>query len=372
MSGNRGAPAAWKSGLQHDSGRRLTATARIPVSAFREIKNMTHVDVPINVFAHFEIDRLAIVAELVSAQHQFVFNGKNVTVSLPGLDRAGLPVELQRIRLYKWKSDGNVPLEYAARSLAVEMELPDPIHVPQEILHLPAKQFELFEPSERDRLDRIVKEAGEDLRAAFSEWLKVLRWKSGIGYIGEPSISYGGDHQSAALCERATGHRLWTQTGVIVLQAGRPLTEADWSATQSALLDLKQVPLWFDFLFDSEMRLNNKDLVGAVLSLSIALEANIRFIFFGELSKANLDPVVVDVFDLTNIRPLLDRLKKTKHWNSEWASAADMSTFHRLMDLRNKVMHLAKIDALDSGELRRMYQAVKKFAYFTSDALGLS
>jgi hypothetical protein len=200
----------------------------------------------------------------------------------------------------------------------------------------------------------------------------ILRWKSGIGYIGEPSINYGGDRQSAALCERGTGHRLWTQTGTIVVQASRPITEANWSATQSALLGLKTAPIWFDFLFDSEMRLNNQDLVGAVLSLAIALEVNIRFIFFGELSKASVDPVVVEVFDLTNLRTLLTRLKKTKHWNSEWASATDLSSFHRLMDLRNNVMHLAKIDALDRDELRRMFHSVKTFAYFTSDALGLS
>jgi hypothetical protein len=200
----------------------------------------------------------------------------------------------------------------------------------------------------------------------------MLRWKSGIGYIGEPSISYGGDRQSAALCERGTGHRLWTQTATIVLQGNRPITEENWSAAQSALLSLKTAPIWFDFLFDSEMRLNNQDLVGAVLSLAIALEVTIRFIFFGELSKVSVDPVIVEVLDLTNLRALLSRLKKTKHWNSKWASATDLSTFHRLMDLRNDVMHLAKIDPLDRGELRRMYQAVKAFAYFTSDALGLS
>jgi hypothetical protein len=230
----------------------------------------------------------------------------------------------------------------------------------------------LVQPDERGRLDRTVREAGEDLRAAFAYWLTILRWKSGIGYIGEPTISHVSDQQSAALCERESGHRMWTQTAVIVLRARRSVTEADWGAAQSALRELKPVPIWFDFLFDGEMRLNNRDLVGAVLSLAIALEANVRYIFFGELSKASVDPVVIDVFDLTNLRALLSRLKKTKHWNSEWASATDLSTFNRLMDLRNNVMHLARTNDLDEKELRKMYNAVKTFAYFTSDTLGLS
>jgi hypothetical protein len=248
---------------------------------------MAYVEVPVDVRARFEIDRLSIVAELVAAKHQFVFKGKNVAVSIPGPDKAGLPFDLQRLHLYKWRSEGNVPLEYAVRSLTVEMELADATDVPEEVRSLPPKQFELFQPNERDQLDRTLAEAGDELRAAFAYWLMILRWKSGIGYIGEPSINYGGDRQSAALCERGTGHRLWTQTGTIVVQASRPITEANWSATQSALLGLKTAPIWFDFLFDSEMRLNNQDLVGAVLSLAIALEVNIRFIFFGELSKAS-------------------------------------------------------------------------------------
>jgi hypothetical protein len=333
---------------------------------------MAYVETPINIRGRFEVDRLSIVSELVAAKHQFLFNGKNVTVSLPGPDREGLPFDQQRLHLYKWKSDGNVPLEYEVRNLTMDMELPGSIHVPEEVLRLPPKQYERFQPDERDKLDRTVNEAGEELRAAYSYWLKMLRWKSRIGYIGEPRIFYGGDQQSATLCERATGHRLWPQTGHITVQANRPITPADWSATQSALLDQKTVPLWFDFLFDSEMRLNNKDVVGALLSLAIALEINVRFIFFGELTKVDVDTVVVEIFDLTNLRALLGRLKKMKHWNAKWASATDLSTFHRLMDLRNDAMHLAKIDNLDRSELRKMHEAVKTFAYFTSDALGLS
>jgi hypothetical protein len=333
---------------------------------------MADVEVPINVHAQFKIDRLTIVTELVAAKHQFAFNGKNVIVSLPDFDRAGLPHDQKKLHLFKSKVTGSVPLEYVALGLTVEMELPDPVHVSDQILTLPPKQYDLLQPDQRNRLDRTVHEAGEELRAAFTHWLKLLRWKSGIGYIGEPTISYGDDQQSAALCERATGHRLWTQTATLVVPASRAVTQENWSAAQTALLGHKVAPIWFDFLFDSEMRLNNKDLVGAVLSLAIALETNIRYIFFGELSKATGDPVIVEIFDLTNLRALLSRLKKTKHWTGEWASATDVSTFHRLMDLRNNVMHLAKTGDVDAKELRKMHKAVTTFAYFTCDALGLS
>ncbi|PSO17615.1 hypothetical protein [Bradyrhizobium sp. MOS002] len=333
---------------------------------------MTYVEVPINVCAQFELERLCIVAELVAATHQFVFNDKAVTVHLPGPEKPSVSFDIHNLRVISRRSADKVPLKYSVRTVTLEMALPEPIHVPDELLRLPPKQYKLVQPDENERLDQTVREAGEELRAAFAHWLAIVRWKSGIGYIGEPSISYGGDGQSAALCERATGHRLWTETVRIAVQLDRAVTEADWAATQSALVAGKTAPVWFDFLFDSEMRLNNKDLVGAVLSLAIALETNIRYIFFGELSKATVDPVIVEILDLTNVRALLSRLKKTERWTEEWASATDVSTFHRLMDLRNNVMHLAITNDVDAQELRKMHKAVTTFAYFTSDALGLS
>jgi hypothetical protein len=119
----------------------------------------------------------------VSAKHQFIFNG--VSVSLPGPDEERSPFDLQRLRLTSWRSEGKAPLEYDVRSLTMEMELPESTRVPEEVRRLPPKQFELFQPAERDQLDRTVNEAGEELRTAHSYRLKFLRWKSGIGYIGD-------------------------------------------------------------------------------------------------------------------------------------------------------------------------------------------
>jgi hypothetical protein len=109
-----------------------------------------------------------------------------------------------------------------------------------------------------------------------------------------------------------------------------------------------------------------------VLSLAIALEVNVRFVFSDDLRRANLQPVVLEVFDLTNLRALLNRLKRIRHWDSNWAASTDFSAFNGLMNHRDGVMHSAKTESLDVIELRKMHAAVKKFAYFTCDALGLS
>jgi hypothetical protein len=69
---------------------------------------------------------------------------------------------------------------------------------------------------------------------------------------------------------------------------------------------------------------------------------------------------------------LLNRFKKMRLWNNDWAAATDLSKFNSLMSHRDGVMHSAKTENLDARELRRMHEAVKAFAYFTCEALGLS
>jgi hypothetical protein len=334
---------------------------------------MTYVDVPVNVFLRFSLERFCITPDLISAKHEFVFEGRPVTLSLPGLDKDTVPPEQRRIECHKWKSVGNIPLEYNVNSLDIEMELGDTIRVPEPVRHLHPNQFELFKPHEQKNLDQTVAEAGTIVRRAFEYWLRMLRWKSGIGYIGEPSIRYAGAHEGGAvLRDRLSGHRMWLQPHVIRAVGSRPVTTSQWDATQVALTACKLPPVWFEFLFDSEMRINNNDLVGAVLSLAIALEVNVRTIFSHDLRTADIEPVMLEIFDQTNLRALLNRIKKMRRWDKEWEKATDLSEINSLMNYRDRVMHSAQTENLDEVELRKMHAAVKKFAYFTCDHLGLS
>jgi hypothetical protein len=130
--------------------------------------------------------------------------------------------------------------------------------------------------------------------------------------------------------------------------------------------------VWFDFLFYSEMRINNDDLVGAVLSLAIALEVNVRTIFSHDLGTTNIEPVMLEIFDQANLRALLNRIRKTRRWDKEWEKATDLGEINSLMNYRDRVMHSAETENIDVVKLRKMHAAVKTFAYFTCDKLGLS
>jgi hypothetical protein len=120
------------------------------------------------------------------------------------------------------------------------------------------------------------------------------------------------------------------------------------------------------------MRINNGDLTGGILSLAIALEVNVRMVFSRDLRQLTVQPVLLEIFDLTNLRTLLNRIKKLEHWDESWTNAVDLDSFNKVMNCRDRVMHSADTNELDAKELRKLVVAVKKFAYFTCDFLGLS
>jgi hypothetical protein len=89
------------------------------------------------------------------------------------------------------------------------------------------------------------------------------------------------------------------------------------------------------------MRINNNDLTGGILSLAIALEVNVRAIFSRDLRRLGVESVLLEIFDQTNLRALLNRIKRLKHWDQQWEQAADLSSFNTIMNYRDRVMHSA-------------------------------
>src|SRR6266702_7144488 len=169
---------------------------------------MRRVNIAANATSRFALQRFRVSAALVGAQHEFVFRGCPTLVQLPTAEMQSTTFnEHDPIRCDTWRSEGNVPLEYQVNSIRFIIQLEDRIDLPEKLLQLPAKQIELLDESEVRSLDSRVEAAAETLRSAFSYWLRVLRWKSGIGYIGEPTIEHAGSSGNSALTDRTTGHR---------------------------------------------------------------------------------------------------------------------------------------------------------------------
>ncbi|UPK40864.1 hypothetical protein IVB18_50545 (plasmid) [Bradyrhizobium sp. 186] len=332
---------------------------------------MGNVNVAVNVTSQFSLDRFQITSGLAGAKHEFIFDERPITLSLPPAELEGRGIDVP-IMCVKWQSEGMVPLEYRVSVVDLAIELAEPVDIPEELLGLPPSQRNLLDKDKIGKLDTLTQEAGDTLKRAFEHWLRVLRWKSRTGSIGEPQIKYAGpDGGGSFLTERATQKRLWRPPHRIRATLEKAVTSMEWDAVQVALSSNKQPPVWIDFLFEARMRMNNEDRVGGVLTLAIAFEVSLRKIFSAELEKLNADPAVLAVLDVANLRALLTWLKKTRAWNGDWEDATEFSTLHKLMDYRDGVMHMAKVERLNDAELRSMYAAVEKFAYFTSRVLGL-
>lgn len=331
---------------------------------------MTHVTIAANATAQFALDRLRVEAELVGSKHEFFYEGHRTIVTIPKPNPRVDPYD-DRIRCDTWKSVGMVPMVYQVDSLDFEIELPSTLQVPAEVLQRSPNQTNLLSVQESNAFDEKVKNGTTLLERAFSYWLQVLRWKSHIGHIGEPSVRYAGSAGSGALIDRETRHRFWLRGHMVVAVGGQAVNLADWETARKALDAGKRPPVWFDFLFEAKMRMNNLDLIGAVLMLAVAFEVNLRKVFSAEIETFDIDPVVLQVMDLANLRALLTRVKRLRNWNDDWEAATDVSTLHRLMDYRDGVMHLAKTERINEAALREMYSAVENFAYFTTTALGL-
>ena len=61
---------------------------------------MPYVDVPTNAIRRFSLDRFCITPELVAAKHEFVFEGRPVTLQLPSLHKGEVPIDERRIDCY--------------------------------------------------------------------------------------------------------------------------------------------------------------------------------------------------------------------------------------------------------------------------------
>jgi hypothetical protein len=253
----------------------------------------------------------------------------------------------------------------------VSVVVKESVKIPEALLQHPPSRYSLVSKPKQEELSGIINFHSNIGETAFKYWLAVLRWKSRIGHIGEPGIRYAGQKRSGSvLRSRDTGHPFWLPMQVIMAQRHELVTVEHWQAAQAALSKEKTPPVWIDFLFDSEQRLNNLDNVGATLSLAIALEVSVRMLATHHLDHQHkIESVIREIIDITNLRAILNRLTKLSFWDKHWKRITQFADFNKLMNARDQIMHAANTKTLDTGELRRIYTSVHNFGYCVAEYL---
>jgi hypothetical protein len=333
---------------------------------------MSDVRISARSWHRFNMNRLSVTPELIGAKHAFTFENRQTEAKLPSLERNVDGTErTDKIECLHWRRiEGvDIPQSYHVSCVDFLIDLDHTIDVPSEALVRPPTQMELFTERQKSDLKSLTAEHEAIAARAVSRWLKILRWKTRIGYIAEPQLV---DHESGwgtYLVEASTGHRFWSSGGVIVVEPEHPVTEAAWLEVQHALADGIEPPIWFDFLFDAEHRLSNGDLTGAVLSAAIGFESVMRTLVARHLPpEAATEQIVTDVLDNANLRFILNKRKKMRFWEPDWERRfGNFSLFQELMNQRDRIMHSGDTSALSVINWKEVIRSVTEFAYFVDD-----
>ena len=134
----------------------MSHIGKLPTMTTRALP-MTHKIIEANFFESFHLDRFYVTADLLGARHEFTFSGKAVTVELPlDQENSTTPHELRSVECYKWHSEGNIPLEYQVKRIAMRIAVGHSLSIPQEALKVSPLRDELFTNAEREQLDRLI------------------------------------------------------------------------------------------------------------------------------------------------------------------------------------------------------------------------
>jgi hypothetical protein len=322
----------------------------------------------------FVVQRFSVAPEILGKMHCFEYAGQQVRIVVPVVDKTlEGKHDLERVRCWKWKKvDGvDVPKGYHVVSIDLYIKVPQPFDVPDSALQVSPKRTNLFSEQQVTQLDSLIGEHEKIASQAFAYWLRVLRWKARIPHIGEPEVSRERSGWSSYFEVIETGHRFWSGRQMLHAQISAEVTIEQWEVAQIALSAELTPPIWFDFLFEAIQRLNNGDELAAILSAAIGLEAIMRSLFSKHLSPETFsEPIVQEVFDLTNLRAIVNRRRKMSFWKRKGLEQVwREKEFQELLNCRDAIMHRAKADLAGNRNLRTTFNNLLEFAYVVDEKI---
>jgi arsenate reductase-like glutaredoxin family protein len=231
------------------------------------------------------------------------------------------------------------------------------------------KRRELFSSEQQTRLDSIVHECGELAKLALRYWLRIVRWKTRIPYLGETEIADEESGRATYLTPAQSNRGFWASTRVINLRSQAFITDAQWHATQLTLNAAITPPAWFDFIFEALQRFNNKDIVAAVISAAIGFEMIMRNLVALHLSlESAQQQIVTKILDQSNVRFIMNHIKEMKIWDEDLRKVFDSSAFNDLMNCRDAIMHRGDVNAI-KVDLHKIFHRLLDFAYLVDERI---
>jgi hypothetical protein len=240
----------------------------------------THVCVKARYSEKVRIKHLSMEAPLQGATAQFSFENELVEISLPRLPPDGKLASDYRYReaeVDEWKNlTGeiiNVHI-YVVAVTILSLEFDLPIAAAQH----PHIDTSLYSEAEARALDEKSDQLHFLARRAMDYWLRVVRWKTGLGLIDIDTLPTGESLYRGRLINDSNGGGFYSPPIQRTFAGSRRyrLTAAKWSDIESAVCAGEKPPIWSEYQMRAHRRIDNADLVAAIIDLAVAAESVIR------------------------------------------------------------------------------------------------
>ena len=310
----------------------------------------------------FRTANLTIEPSLTGAAHTFDFEEKRVSVTLPPAPRQGRE-DSEVISLESWQevNGEKVPLQYSIYEIAVVVSISDSYNLPIEMLDRPPNAYDLLSDVRQQTLKSMAEAHYATGERAFDRWARTMRWKTDQWSIARSRVEGVETGWGSVLRQEGTDKRLWVHHNPIVIHLEASVTADQWNFVQSTLLSSEQSPIFVDLLLDAEMHLAASDIRRAIIDAAVAAETFMRSIVQRTL-PTGLGDRVREIIDEANVRRIMNKAFP-ESLALLGASAVDkdtMSDIHKLLDVRNKLLHTGLVIDIDAIRCSKYLKAVRK------------
>lgn len=240
-----------------------------------------HLKIKSNLRLVFEMPNLSILPDLVGANHVFQFQGTEISVRIPSLHCSINNKEQNRREIYAgahWRDEQDDPHYYIVNRLFLFIKDTER-NLPFQIFEDRSKRHELIRENQKRDLNEAVRILSLVGQGAYTYWIRIMRWKSGIPDLASPVLIDKWITYPPELIDGTTNRSFWTGISGVSIPATHPISYAQWEEAQSALLSGENPPIWLEYWFDAEHKIKHKDFSGAIIGLAISFESAVRYIY---------------------------------------------------------------------------------------------
>jgi hypothetical protein len=308
---------------------------------------------------------LVVVAELLGAAHEFVFEGRKISVSLSQKfhfkeDENSESANGKIARCVVWRGDECLEVSVNLIFVTVELHENDAVVVDEEIVKSEEKANVLFwERNSQKDFQKAGRMISNIASRAFDLWCRILRWKTSCHLFGSPTVRYDAHSGSRYIASADPLKHVATFNDTIVITQLPAVSVEAWGSVQEALDAGRQPPIWIDFWHEAMRRRSAGDLRGAILDGAVSLESFLRYKLLQALDPLpEEDTAIRKRIESWNMTDVLSNLGKVTTLRALEIDADTTVRMRKAFDTRNSLMHGRHFD-LDDEMVEQTLRMVK-------------